>query len=314
MENSKEDRLSMYQKTIGYLNLHQDEINEIPSAVSLKIDFEICVSSILELASASGSDITGFTVDKQAKRTALKDKLLIVSTAVVAYSAVNENFSLLEKCDESPAAMDAMRDNDFYTYAKLVINEATPILLDLAPFKLDKAKLAEANAAADNYLNVIQSPRVQISERSTALLELESIFENTENLLNNKLDKVMGIFLATNPVLYSGYLSSRSIDNVGSSINADYEGTINAGVLHLIAEIPYLSGRTFDFKNTSKVALSFALSTNPDAMEGIMVIVNPESSVTRKTSNLNNDPKASKLYVMNNESVLSGEYKVYVTE
>jgi hypothetical protein len=233
---------------------------------------------------------------------------------VVAFTAVTDDFKTIEKCDATPSQIDYMRDSEFFTYAKLVLNEVTPVMASLVPFGVVAADLTAANTAANNYLKVIQAPQNQINERGTSKKALVILFEETAALLDKKLDKVMGVFITTNPNLYNAYVGSRGIDDTGSATEPDYEQVCNANAVALIVELPYLTSRSFKFANTGTVPLSFALSATAGLLEGTVLALEPGAKSTRSTNNLNQNPLASKLHVRNADLVVGGSFKVWVME
>lgn len=312
MENNLENMLGMYQKVQSTFLLHAAETAAIPAVAALSTQLDTKINAILAVASKAGTDITGYTVDKQFKRNDLKTKILKLSGGIVAHTAMTDDFRTIEKCDATPSQMDYMRDNDFYVYAKLVINEVTPIMASLTPYGIVAGDLTAANTAATNYLKTIQAPKAQINERSADKNELTALFADTTSFLNNKVDKVMGLFITTNPKLYDIYMGARSIDSTAGATAADYEQNCNANTLALVAELPYLSGRSFRFQNTGAVPLSFALSAAANTLEGDVLVLEPTASVQRSTANLNANPLATKLYVKNADLVLEGSYKVWL--
>jgi hypothetical protein len=314
MNNILENKLSMYQKVQGYMVLHTVETAAIPAVATLKNQFDTKISAILALASSASADITGFTVDKQVKRTDLKAKVIKLSTAIVAQAAMTDNFKLIEKCDETPSALDGMRDNDFYTYAKLVISEATPLMALLTPFGVVAADLTNANASATTYLSNIQGPRVQINERSRSLSDIEDMFSDVDDFLKSKLDKIMKVFMASNISLYRGYEGSRGIDQTRGAIAPDYTGTAAANGLSLVVTLPYLAGRTFEIQNTGSVPLTISLSATLNTMEGTVLSVDSDQYAVRNTVNLNTNPAADKFYIQNTDASVIGSYEVWIVE
>lgn len=314
MENNLENRLSMYQKVQFYLTHHAAETAAIPMVATLQAELEDKINAVLVLGGIVDTDITGYTVDKQSKRTDLTRKILKLSTAIVAYASVNNNSILAEKCDESLRNMGVMRDNDFYTFAQLIIREATPLMTDLAPFGVLPADLTAAETASSVYLGGIQNPRGQINERSKALGDLETAMDGTDDLVKNKLDKVMGIFQATNLSLHNGYLGARSIDGTGSQTPPDYTGSIAAGSIELVATMPYLAGRSFEVENTGTAALVFALSTEAAVLNGTPVSAAPGGTFRRRSLNLNSSEAATHLLFQNTDANVSGSYKIWVME
>lgn len=314
MENNLENRLSMYQKVQFYLTHHAAETAAIPMVATLQDDLEEKVNGVLSLASIVDTDITGYTVDKQDKRNELTQKILKLSTAIVAYASINDNKILVEKCDESQSSMGDMRDNDLYTFGQLIINEATPIMTNLAPFGIAPADLTAATGAAATYLEAIQNPRGQINERNKALTDLQALMKSTDDLVRDKLDKVMGVYQATNISLYTGYLGARSIDGTVSQTPEDYSGKVGAGQIEEVATIPYLASRSFEIENTGAASLTFALSTEPQELNGTPVTVIPGASMIRKSTSLNESEAAEHLLFQNTDLNVSGSYKIWVIE
>ena len=314
MENNLENKLSMYQKVQFYLALHAPETAAIAMVAILKDELDEKVNNVLALATIVDTDITGYTVDKQNKRDDLAAKILKLSTAIVAFASMNNNSILAEKCDETASSMGYMRDNDFYTFAQLIIKEAQPIILEINAFGVTEDDLSEAAASTATYLNVIQSPRGQINERSKALTDLQNEMASTDALVNDKLDKVMGIYQATNKSLYNGYLGARSIDQTGNQSPADYTGSVAPDAISSVATIPYLAGRSFEVENTGTTALTFALSTDPTVLNGTPVLVAAGASFIRKSFNLNLSEAATHLLFQNTDVNVSGGYKIWVIE
>lgn len=305
----------MYEKVQAFLDLHSSDTASIPAVATLKNQLDSHVDEIHNLAIVVDADLSGHTVDKQARRSELKAAGLKVSTAVVAYAALNGINKLLEKCDESPSQMDYMRDNDFYTYCRTISTEATPIIANLADFGCLPADLSTLDTASQAFLEIIQDPRVQINERSNAANSLELEFDETDELLKSKLDKVMTVFISINPALYNAYKGARSIDDDGGGITApDYDLSVAPNEILLIANLPYLAGREFKFKNTGSDKLLFGLSTNPDLLEGgTPVEVLAGETVQRLSSNLHSDEAANNLMVQNT-STSTQSFKVFINE
>jgi len=314
MENNLENKLSMYQKVQGFLTLNASSMASLPIVATLKTQLDAKISAILAAATTAGADITGFTVDKQLKRNDLKTKTLKLSTAIVVHAAMTDNVKLKEKCDESPASIDKMRDNDFYTYARLIIAEATPIMASLVPYGVVAADLTNATTSSATYLSVIQAPRVQINERSRSFSVIETLFSETDTLLNDKLDQAMKLFLTSNVSLHNGYLGARAIDQTRGSYAPDYSGAAMPNTISLVATVPYLAGRTFEVENLGSVPITFSLSTTANVMEDTLLNLAPGEIRTRVSANLNLDIAADKLLIQNQDLQQAADYKIWVVE
>ena len=314
MDNTLENKLSMYQKVQGFLTLNASSMTSLPIVATLKTQLDTKVNAILSVATRAGADLTGFTVDKQLKRDDLKTKTLKLSTAIVAHAAITGNIKLLEKCDETSAMIDKMRDNDFYTYAQLIISEATPIMTSLTPYGVAVADLTAATTSAATYLSVIQAPRIQINERSRALEDIKNLFEDLDTFLQEKLDQVMKLYVVQNPSIYTGYQGARSIDQTGSITSPDYMGTISPNQIKVIANLPYLSGRTFEVENNGNAIFNFSLSSTTTTLEGTVLNLNPGQYLTRNSQNLNINEAATQVLIQNLDPQISASYKIWIVE
>ncbi len=314
MNSYFENKLSMYQKVQGFLTLHAAELALIPMVATQKTTLDAEILILQGHYNNFNADITGHTVDKNNQRQILKASLLKVSTAVVAHASINNINKLLEKCDETSSKLDQFRDNDFYTYSQTVLAEATPIIALLAPYNVLPADLTSLNAKSASFLAIIQDPRLQINERQTSRINLENSFDTIDELLQYKLDKVMGVFQSQNISLFNGYMGARSIDDDGTgSSTPDFEGAIAPNELLAVASIAYLSGRTFKFKNLGDVPLNFGLSTDPNSLNGTPVEVAPGSESQRNSDNLNPDNNAIHL-IIENTNPQPSEYKIWIIE
>ena len=62
------------------------------------------------------------------------------------------------------------------------------------------------------------------------------------------------------------------------------------------------------------INFTFSLSATADAIEGSVLNLDPGQYAVRKTTNLNTDTAADKLYVQNTDTALTGSYKVWIVE
>lgn len=313
MNDIQENQLSMFQKTQEYLVNHDGDTSSVAMVATLRGQLGNHINSILDKATESGADITGYTADKQQKREALVLKIQLAAGAVAAWASVNNDVSTLEQVDETPSSINKMRDNDLIVYGQIVSGLADTNIAALGDFGLVAGDVTALNNAITNYTNHVQQPRVQIAERGKALIELATLFDETNSLLKTKLDNVMRVFYTTNPGLYAGYQLVRGIDDTGSASTPDYEGTAPASTITLIDTLNYLDSRTFKFKNTGSVELAFAFSTIQDSQDGTPVTVAPGAEAQRSTPNLNSSTSAQYLTVKNGDGS-DGSYRVFIIE
>ncbi len=316
MENNKENRLGMFQKVHGYLLAHTTETAAIAAVATQLALLDTHITNIFTYAAIADADPTGAAVAKQNKRNALRKTLLKVSTGLMGLAAMTDDAKMIEKVDETIASMDAMRDNDFYTYSQTVLNVSsqTGVAAALAAdWDVDAADITALGTAAAAYLILIQDPKLERVEQTVARTRMDEEFELANNMLTNKLDKVMTVFAATNSGLYAGYKSARSIDDTGAITDPDFEGIAPHTTITELTNIPYSSGRNFRIRNIGDVPLTFALTTTPTTLEGLPAVVLPGGYNVRSSNTLNADNAANLLVVQNNDGT-DGKYKIWIDE
>ncbi|MES2617730.1 MAG: hypothetical protein V4613_07625 [Bacteroidota bacterium] len=169
------------------------------------------------------------------------------------------------------------------------------------------------NSTAQDYLELIQEPKLRIGARGAELINLTRLFDQAMALLYNKLDKLMPIFRNTNPTLYDEYLFARGIDDTGSPSLPDYEANIPGNSIQLVADIPYSMSRSFRVRNTGTTTLVFSLSNTAGVLQGNAATILPGAEINNATPTLNNDNSATKLVLQNTEAPV-GSYKIWITE
>ena len=313
MENNLENRLGMFQKTKGYLAAHSAELAFIAVIAILEAQLEGHIDAIIANAAIADADPTGAMVDKQNKRHKLRLAVYKVSSGCIALASITNNIIMLEKVDETPSSMDGMRDNDFYVYSQTVTSVATPNAAALVDYGVTAADFTNLNTAAADFFDLIQEPKEIRIEQTIARTKMYEEFDECNNMLKNKLDKVMSIVNATNPSLYAGYLSARSIDDTGAISTPDFDGIAPHTTTVEIANYPYQITRNFRIRNTGTVPLQFSLSSDAAVLQGSILTALPGELYFRNSKTFNTDTTAEHLVVQNNDGT-DGPYKIWVEE
>ncbi|PCH92464.1 MAG: hypothetical protein COB85_08110, partial [Bacteroidetes bacterium] len=99
----------------------------------------------------------------------------------------------------------------------LIHDEANTVVANLGDYGIAAAELTDLQGKIDDYEAIVASPRNAITDRSTATAELENLFNKGDDVLNNKLDKLLNQFTQSNPEFTTQYASSRKILDMGGS-------------------------------------------------------------------------------------------------
>lgn len=78
-------------------------------------------------------------------------------------------------------------------------------------YGLTQEQVTDAENKMDNMLALNGQPREYRIKSSVATQELETLFDQADDLLNKRLDNLMKIFVNRDPNFYNGYLKARVI-------------------------------------------------------------------------------------------------------
>jgi len=244
MKNSQENKLSMYFAVQKVCSDNNGVWNGLPAFVSAFSAFEDVIQGIQDQRVIQEKDTKGVTQDKGSAEDELIDQALKVSTSVHAYATeINDN-TLREKINYSPSDLKIARDTILIDMCQLIHDEANNVVTNLADYGVTPAELTDLQGKIDDYEAIVAGPRNAITDRSTATIELENLFITGDDILTNKLDKLITQFKQSDPEFTTQYANSRKIIDMGGAATG-LKGKITDSstgdrIVSAIVEIPEL--------------------------------------------------------------------------
>lgn len=142
----------------------------------------------------------------------IAQKVDILNDVAEAMAVVNGNVELESKMAMSATELYASKNEDFSVKIKETISlvEANKDVL-IAEYGLSEEQLSDVKADINSFNDLLGAPRAyQVASRQ-ATSDLESLFAEANQVLEQKLDKVMKIFKRRDSNFYNGYLAAREI-------------------------------------------------------------------------------------------------------
>jgi len=149
--------------------------------------------------------------NKKEQKRLVAAKADILNDALYAYASIEENAALESKADKSFSDLYKLRDEDFIAELKEVASLLDERVADLADYGVTADQITDMKSSFDNFLELNGQPRQFRISSVMATGTIEDLFNQSRDLLNNKLDKVMTRFKNTNPTFYKGYLAARVV-------------------------------------------------------------------------------------------------------
>jgi hypothetical protein len=94
---------------------------------------------------------------------------------------------------------------------------ANPIIAALAAYGLLPADLTGHQSTIDAYTATVGSPRAALTVRKGATAEINALVKDSMKILNNRMDKMMPEWEASNPDFFQEYFDARMIVDSGST-------------------------------------------------------------------------------------------------
>lgn len=215
MNKRQENKLSMYLAVQQVLTGNEKSWSGITAFGKAKAELSEIVASIAAARQTQETNTTGITADKAAKRQLMAEKAIEMSSAVQAYATDKKDKALFESVHYSIS--DLLRGNDTSArdHSQIIHDRAKEVLGSLADYGITKATLGSFQAAIKEYSDLLSAPRVAKTVSKTATDSLEKAFKSADDVLLNRLDKLMEQFRVKTPGFYEQYHNSRIIVDLG---------------------------------------------------------------------------------------------------
>lgn len=216
MFNAQENKRSMYITIKDVLSKSKQIWNSLPAFQEAVNEFETTIANIDIQRLIQEGKTTGISEDKQKLSTEMMQLTNEFASTIFAYASKTGNNELMKKVSYSPSKLTNARDTILKDICQLVHSEATNIIAQLADYGKTQADLEKLSKAIDNFNTILAKPRTAIALRKTATTKLVELFKNGDNILKNRLDKLVENFQQSQPKFYKEYKTARIIINTGS--------------------------------------------------------------------------------------------------
>jgi hypothetical protein len=212
------------------------------------------IKKIQKLSEAQELDYKGKTETKATLKTSLISNTMEVGRRVVAYATINNLYELRQEVDYSESDLMKAADTNLRTISQVVKERATSVLPELALYGVTQAMLDDLQTAIDNYLSEIPSPREGIISRKNATSAIRLEFKKADDIVYNKLDKLVAMLKTSNPEVYESYMNARIIvDHGHGKQNGNY--SIPGKVVDFVTGMP-MAGVNVSIVGTTQVLMT----------------------------------------------------------
>jgi hypothetical protein len=217
MNAKQRNRMAMFMAVKKVFGTYPAELN-IKVLEGLIVKFNELMAQIEEVHQIQQGNTTGARQLKLKEEAEMIEATVQLAATMYVYAQVNDMPDLQSKCAVSATQMERMPDEKVKATCLNVYNEAVKLGDVLADFGQTVEDVTQLKKEIDDFAALISSPRSAIVTRSQATKELDSLMREANDLLRDKIDKLMELLKSSQPKVYNTYLAARVIVDLRAGI------------------------------------------------------------------------------------------------
>lgn len=201
----------MYDTVLSFLDSNSALWSSILKVGEFKNQFTDVVVQIDTAQYAQQQAQVFLGKNKTQIKSVVAQKADILNDSLEAFAVVTGDKKLENKMAASYSELFQMRNADFIPAIKTIVEAAEAHLEVLSEYGITAEQVEDLKTDFDGFLEINGQPRAFRVASVQATKDLELFFAEANDILDNKLDKVMSIFKRRDPGFYNGYQAARVI-------------------------------------------------------------------------------------------------------
>lgn len=153
----------------------------------------------------------GISERKLSLKQAIGIKAAALSGAMQVLALELNNPDLAKSVHLNKSDVDNAREQDIDGMVRNVVSKVQENLDDLADLGVTEAVLTETLTTVEEFNGLIGKPRSILNNKYVTLDSIEQLFDEGNDLLRNRMDRLLLMFKDSNPEFYNGYERARTI-------------------------------------------------------------------------------------------------------
>lgn len=211
MNALQEAKLKMYRTTESYCNDHTAIIASNVAFQTAFNNFKTNIAHIISTAQADDVPITGITMDKIKSKEKVCRMTAETAGVIYAYASTVGDNTLKMEVDLTVSDLTRMREDSLAARCQNIHDAGVENLSALGDYGITQDALNSLQTAIDTYSADTPKTRTAISHRKTMTANLAALFDETDQLLKDRMDKLVQTFKAAHPDFVQTYEATRRI-------------------------------------------------------------------------------------------------------
>ncbi|HEX8287506.1 MAG TPA: carboxypeptidase-like regulatory domain-containing protein [Pyrinomonadaceae bacterium] len=209
MNANQEAKLKMYRATENYCGENSSITASNVAFRTAFNNFKANIASIVATVQADGVPLTGITVDKNIVKQALCEKTAEIAGIVYAYASTVGSNTLKAEVNCLFTSLMRMREDALAPRCQSIHDITQTNLAVLADYGITATMLTDLQELIQSYALETPKSRTAISERKTTTANLAALFDETDAILRDRMDKLVMIFKSSHPDFVKTYETTR---------------------------------------------------------------------------------------------------------
>lgn len=211
MNKKQEAKLNMYRATQSVCNENAPVFSGNAAFTAAFEEFETKIENIISTEQQNAVVITGIAADKNISKEVLCEKAAEIASVIYAYASTVGNNTLKNEVDFPYSKLIRLRDELTAPNCQNIHDKGEENLAALADYGITAQMLADLQEFINRYSADTPKPRSAISNRKTTTANLAALFEQTDQILKERMDKIVVVFRSANPAFVETYENARRI-------------------------------------------------------------------------------------------------------
>ncbi|SFE00927.1 hypothetical protein [Thermophagus xiamenensis] len=212
MNTEQTNRLNMLEAVNNYLDENAAKWQNIARLAAAKTELSQLIAAIKSAAEAQAEAQVTYGKTKLALKKAIAAKADILNDVIEAYALTEGDDELARQMSDSRSDLYRLPYNDFYIKVEAIIDKASELQEVLvSDFGLTAEQITDVQNDLNQLLEINGLPRAYQIKSSVATKEIEQLLSDANDLLKNRIDKLMSIFKRSDPNFYHGFQKARMI-------------------------------------------------------------------------------------------------------
>ncbi|QLE00199.1 hypothetical protein HX109_00960 [Galbibacter sp. BG1] len=213
MTKEQINRIEMFRAVQTFLDTHSTIVSQAPVLSELKNTFDELLIRIEESSADQKAAQVFLTENKMAQKRIVAEKADILNDALEAYAAINDKPNLYKKSSQTFSDLYRLRNEDYRNAIPEIISLLEENQKELTDYLVSKALINDLKNSFDKFLVLNGQPRQYRIKSVQATSSIDELLNETRELLDTKMDKLITIFKNKDANFYKGYHAARRIVN-----------------------------------------------------------------------------------------------------